>query len=607
MNSPLSELSLDFASLRKAYASGLRPADLVAEVYRRIEAGALRPVWISLTREQAQAQAERLQAAPKDQFPLYGLPFAVKDNIDVGGVPTTAGCPDYAYIPPRTAPVVERLLNAGAILIGKTNLDQFATGLVGARSPYGACRSVFHPDYVSGGSSSGSAVAVANGLVSFSLGTDTAGSGRVPAAFNNIIGFKPSRGLLSAAGVVPACRTLDCVSVFALTSADARDVFDVAAGCDPADPFSRAAQAGDGASPWLAGAFRFGIPRSGQLEFFGDEEAASLYQAAVARMEQAGGQPVEIDYSPFRDAASLLYSGPWVAERLAAIRRFAQEKPDSIHPVVRRIILPADRYSAVDAFQAQYRLAELRSETEKVWKDIDVLMLPTTGTIYKVSDVEADPIRLNTNLGYYTNFVNLLDLSAVAVPAGFRSTGLPFGVTFIGRAFADHALLQLADRFHRLNGGPLGGTSVALDSTPPIAPAEAPPGCVALAVLGAHLTGQPLNYQLTERGAKLMRACRTAPEYRLYALSRTVPAKPGLVREPGFQGPGIEAEVWAVPEDAFGTFVAAVPPPLTIGTVTLEDGSSVKGFLCEPWAVQNAQEITSLGGWRAYLARRAAS
>jgi allophanate hydrolase len=515
--------------------------------------------------------------------PLAGMTFAIKDNIDLAGLPTTAGCPAFAYQPERSAFVAERLIKAGAIPIGKTNLDQFATGLVGTRSPYGACSSVFDERYISGGSSSGSAVAVAQGLVDFSLGTDTAGSGRVPAAFNNLVGLKPTRGLLSTTGVVPACRSLDCVSIFAKDCDLARRVWNIARGFDAGDPFSRVIGPGQDAAPWLGGAFRFGVPAPEHLEFFGDEEAEALYQKALDDLEKLGGERVEIDYAIFRAAAELLYSGPWVAERLAAIQEFMETHADEMNPVVREIISGARRYSAVDAFEAEYKLRELRRRSEAEWRKIDVMVLPTTGTIYTHEAVAAEPIKLNTNLGYYTNFVNLFDLAAVAVPAGFRANGLPFGVSFIGPAFSDDALLSLADFHHR--GNAMSG----------------PAGCVTIAVVGAHLNGQPLNWQLTERGARLMKTCRTAAEYRLYALHGTVPPKPGLVRDSQYEGSGIEVEVWAVPENLFGGFVASVPAPLGIGSATLDSGEVVKCFICEGYAIEQATEITSFGGWRNYL------
>jgi allophanate hydrolase len=592
-------MQLDLTSLRSAYASGQTPAAVVEYVYQQIEASGIHPVWISLVpREQALARASALLSADRDLLPLYGVPFAVKDNIDVAGMETTAGCPAYSYQPNISATVVQQLKAAGAILIGKTNLDQFATGLVGTRSPYGACSSVFDPRYISGGSSAGSAVAVAKGLVSFSLGTDTAGSGRVPAAFNNLVGLKPTRGAISAAGVVPACRSLDCVSIFALTCDDAQRVFAVARGFDVSDPYSRPAT--DAPAPWLAGPFRFGVPQPDQLEFFGDDAASALYGQAIRALESLGGKRTEFDFAPFRAAAELLYSGPWVAERLAAIRPFFDANPEAVHPVVRSIIGGAAKYSAVDTFLAQYRLEELRGIASATWSHLDLLLLPTTGTTYTIAEVEAAPLRLNTNLGFYTNFVNLLDLTAVAVPGGFRASALPFGVSLIAPAHTDRALLSVADRLHRVLGHHVGALNTRLSETEAILDPVTPPGCTLVCVVGAHLRGQPLNHQLTSRGARLVEQTKTSAPYRLYALEGTVPPKPGLIREPGFAGPGIEVEVWALPTRNFGSFVAEIPPPLGIGNVELASGATVKGFICEPYAITQATEITHLGGWRAY-------
>jgi allophanate hydrolase len=598
--------SLDLASLASAYAAGLSPVEVVREVYRRIAARGADPVWITLRPEAevlAEAAALAGRRAAGASLPLFGVPFAVKDNLDVAGLPTTAACPAFSYLPASDAEVVRRLRAAGALVIGKTNLDQFATGLVGVRSPYGAPSSVFNPDYISGGSSSGSAVAVAAGLVSFALGTDTAGSGRVPAAFNNLVGWKPTKGLLSTRGLVPACRSLDCVSVFALTCADAEKISGLVAGFDPADPFSR--KCDRPARGFAAAGFRFGVLRPDQREFFGDHEAAALYAASVDRLSSLGGVAVEIDFSPFRATADLLYSGPWVAERLAAISPFAQENPDALHPVTAAIIRGADRFSAVDTFRAFYRLEELRRATAPTWETIDVLLLPTTPTIYTHADIAAEPVLNNTRLGTYTNFVNLLDLCGVAVPAGFRSDGLPLGVTLLAPAFGDASVLALGGRLHAALGGKLGGTDSPLAPCALPSVTESPaPACVDLAVVGAHLQGQPLNHQLVSRGATLVRGTRTAADYRLYALANTRPAKPGLAREPGFAGAGIEVEVWRLSLEAFGAFTAEVPAPLAIGNLVLADGSSVKGFVCEPAALVGATEITSFGGWRAYLASR---
>lgn len=607
MSCSLSSQSLDLVSLTAAYASGVSPLQIVREVYARIRARGEDHVWITLRPEvDVLSEAAVLEARRSggEKLPLLGVPFAVKDNIDVAGLPTTAACPAFSYTPESDAVAVSRLRAAGALVIGKTNLDQFATGLVGVRSPYGAPSSVFHPDYISGGSSSGSAVAVAAGLVTFALGTDTAGSGRVPAAFNNIVGWKPTRGLVSTIGLVPACRSLDCISVFSLTCADAASLAAIVSAYDSSDPYSRPAPR---VTPACATGFRFGVPRASQLEFFGDSHASALYSASVARLRQLGGTPVEIDFTAFSATAALLYSGPWVAERLAALTPFIEQHPQVLHPVTAGIILGAKKFSAVDTFQALYRLEALRRAAAEQWARMDVLLLPTTPTIYTHAEIAAEPLALNTRLGTYTNFVNLLDLSAVAVPAGFRPDGLPLGVTLMGPAFHDADLLRLAAKLHSELGGRLGGTDTPLSAVNAALAAHgsntsAADALVNVAVVGAHLGGQPLNHQLTSRGAVLQRTTRTAADYRFYALRGTTPAKPGLLRSPGFTGSGIEVEVWQLSTPAFGAFTAEVPSPLAIGTVVLTDGSSVKGFVCEPAALTGAEEITHFGGWRAYLA-----
>jgi allophanate hydrolase len=548
---------------------------MLEEIERRIAARGDDAVWIH------RASLDELHVSvPTDRtLPLFGLPFAVKDNIDVADWPTTAACPEYAYTAAADAPVVKRLRQLGAIPIGKTNLDQFATGLVGTRSPYGIPRSVFSEAHISGGSSSGSAVAVAAGLVSFALGTDTAGSGRVPAAFNNLIGFKPTRGVLSTRGVVPACRSLDCVSIFATNVRDAYEVFGHIRMFDNSDPFTR---------PWRPAGLdirTIGVPRPDQLDFCGDEEMKALYHAAIKRVIALGRSVEEIDFSPFLSAAALLYAGPWVAERYAAIGKFLEKHPDVGHPVTNQIILGAKCYSAVDAFTADYELARLRRLVEREWARIDALLLPTTPTIFTVEELLNDPIGLNSRLGTYTNFANLLDFCALALPAGFRSDGLPLGITLFAPAFHDDVLASFSAEFR--DESPLTSTDRSY---------------VDLSVVGAHLRGQPLNHQLTSRGARLVKTCRTAADYRLYALANTKPTKPGLVREPTFAGPGIETEIWRLGYESFGSLVAEVPPPMGIGNVTLDDGSRVKGFLCEVEALRGAREITQYGGWRAYLA-----
>jgi allophanate hydrolase len=438
-------------------------------------------------------------------------------------------------------------------------------------------------------------------LISFSLGTDTAGSGRVPAAFNQLVGLKPTRGLVSTHGLLPACRTLDCVSVFAETCSDAARVLKAMQGIDPKDPYSRAAQPGADATPWAASQFKFGVPTDASLEFFGDEGSRACFEKAIQAMIALGGVAVAMDYELLRSAATLLYNGPWVAERLAAIEEFAASHSSEMDPTVAAIITGAKRFSAVDTFNAEYKLKEIRAKAEEVLQQVDFLLLPTTPTIYKIADVQAKPIELNSNLGYYTNFVNLLDMAAVAVPAGIKPDGLPFGVSLIGKAFTDQGLLAIADKLHRAMATHLGGSKRDLIETPAIAPGHAPSGCVLMAVVGAHLTGQPLNWQMTTRKSRYIRTIRTHRYYRLYVLPNSAPAKPGLVYSPGQSGPGIELEVWAMPEDTVGTFLNGIPAPLSLGTVHLEDGSDVKGFLVEPSGIVGAEEITHLGGWRPYV------
>lgn len=589
-------LNLSISHLRQQYrARALWPAALAAAIREAIGGHTGDRIWIHvLSQAELEPHLARLAAADPAALPLYGIPFAIKDNIDLAGVPTTAACPAYAYTPQASAHVVQRLLDAGAIPIGKTNLDQFATGLVGTRSPYGATRNAFNPQYISGGSSSGSAVAVAKGLASFALGTDTAGSGRIPAAFNNLVGVKPTRGLLSTRGMVPACRSLDCMTVLALDMPDAQAVLKLAVDFDAEDAYARAAEPG----PAARERFVFGVPAT--LEFFGDSAAAGLYEAAVARLAAIGGAPCPIDFAPFLAAARLLYEGPWVAERYAAIKDFIAAAPDALQPVTRAIIEPAVSRSAVEAFEAQYRLQALKREADRAFSAVDFIMTPTAGTIPTIAAIDADPIEQNGRLGRYTNFMNLLDYAAVAVPAGFRGNGLPFGVTLFGPAFTDTALLQYGHRLQVAQALPLGATGRRLTATPLEVPASSPDPLLRLAVCGAHMSGLPLNHQLVERGGRLVRTTRTAPCYRFYALPDGPPQRPGLVRVNAGGAP-IEVEVWEIPASAFASFVQGVPAPLAIGTVQLIDDSSELGFVCEAYAIQGAREITPLGGWRAFL------
>lgn len=595
--------SLDLRSLAHRYRTkAATPEGIIAQVYERIEQYADPAMWIYLAPIDASVErAKALQEKDPDLLPLYGVPFAIKDNLDWAGVPTTAGCPAFAYTPTRSATAIELLWKAGAIPIGKTNLDQFATGLVGTRSPYGVCRNPFDPRYIPGGSSSGSATAVSAGLVSFALGTDTAGSGRVPAAFTNIIGLKPTKGHLSTRGLVPAVRTQDCVSIFALTCTDAEAVLQVAGRFDADDPFSRPAEL---ISSFEIAGLRIGIPAEEYLNFFGNADAEQNYRTAIAHLETLGCQIVAIDFQPFADTAPLLYQGAWVAERLASVGEFIKRQPDAVNPIVRQIISGGSRYDAVSAYQGMYRQSQLKRMAEIQWQAMDVMAIPTTGTIYTIAEVEAEPIALNANLGFYTNFVNLLDLSAISVPSGFQTNGLPTGLTFLAPAWHDTFLCRLGEAFHAHLGGMLGSTGVSLSSIPTPAPisTDSPVDYIKIAVVGAHLTGQPLNHQLTQEKGKFVRACRTSSIYKLYALSGGTIPKPGLVRQADNQGYAIELEVWDLPTAGFGRFVANIPSPLGIGTLVLEDEEEVKGFLCEPFAIANALDISHFGGWRAYIA-----
>ncbi len=611
---PLADLSFSFASLREAYRAGTcTPHQVVDEVLARIERDRerIRHVWLHLTgAAELHAAVDRAIARREagHALPLFGLPFGVKDNIDVAGVTTTIACPELAYVPDASAQVVQRLIDAGAIFVGKVNLDQLATGLVGARSPYGTPTNPFDPRMIPGGSSSGSGVAVAVGHVAFALGTDTAGSGRVPAAFNNVVGLKPTRGALSTRGVVPACRTYDCVTVFALTVEDACAVADVGKRWDAQDPFSRLdAQAIVFDPDRSRSAWRIGVPPRPQLVFFDDEAARAAFDAAIERVKAMGCTLVEVDLEPFRRAGEMLYGGAFVAERLVAGGEILEKKPDALVPVIRWILADAKRVTAREVFEGTYELLSLRQSVEDTWRTIDALLVPTTPTIYSVEQIESNPRALNSNLGVYTTFGNLMDLAGVAVPSGFRPDGLPTGVTFLGPRGRDGTLAAMASAFHQSLGGTMGATGHPLvpleaPASEPNAASQPPPGASrhAIVVVGAHLTGQPLNHQLVGLGATLVRAARTSERYRLYALPGTVPPKPGLVRvREG--GAAIEVEVWSLDTKAFGAFVAAIPHPLCIGSIELDDDSFAQGFLCENDAIAEAADITHHGGWRSYL------
>ncbi|WP_157271300.1 allophanate hydrolase [Azohydromonas aeria] len=586
------------ACLEALHGGALTPARLVEKVRARLSADD--PAWITLCDDAfVAAQLARLEAL-EPSLPLYGVPFAVKDNIDVAGLPTTAACPAFTYVPTRHAGCVQRLLDAGAVLVGKTNLDQFATGLVGTRSPYGEVPNSFDQAYVSGGSSSGSASVVARGLVPFALGTDTAGSGRVPAGFNNLVGLKPTPGAVGMRGVLPACRTLDTVSVFALTAADAARVLALIEGPDEGAAFHAAVPR----PPWFAAPLRVGVP------LVPDCDAALGYDrafaAAVARLEPAlQARAVPVDMRPFFEVAQLLYEGPWVAERHVVAGALLAEAPQALDPVVRGVIAAAAGFDAADAFRARYRLAELARAIEPLWRDIDVLMVPTAPTLPTRAAVAAEPVLRNSELGRYTNFVNLLGLAAIALPASITPQRLPFGVTFIAPGGSDAALAALGARWQSGLDLPLGaqlGAPTPADLAPARLPAAAP--TLALAVVGAHLQGMPLHGQLVERGCRLRERTRTTARYRLHALPGSVPAKPGLQRV-AQGGVGIEVEVYDMPRAEVGGFLALIPPPLGLGSVELESGEWVHGFICEPLALADAEDVSAFGGWRAYLQDKA--
>ncbi len=594
--------SLDFHTLSTLYRSkALKPSQVIEAVYDRIAKRGDDSVWIHLVnREEALSRARQIEAEYDPALPLWGLPCAIKDNIDVVGLPTTNAFPPSKRVATSTGRAVTRLLEAGAIVIGKTNLDQWGLGLVGMRSPFGACSSVFHPDYISGGSSSGSAVAVAAGLVSFALGNDAAGSGRVPASFNNIVGLKPTPGVISNTAVFEkgVARSLETISVFALTCEDAVTILRLIAGFDPEDTFSKPEADQIDWSGWTkVKPFRFGVPQPQDLEFFGDEDAEALFNQAIDRLKQLGGTPQEIDFTPFAQTQKLLYESALLAERAMNLQPHIQGLEDKLHPVTRQILSTVQSYRAEDAFAAQYQVAEFKRMAWREWDKMDVLIVPTAPTIYRKEEVAADPIRLNANLGTYTNFVNLMGLCGVAVPNGFRKDGLPLGITILGQSFQEPLVTGIGAAFHRKAALPLGATAHAYPdySQEQIEVKEG----VSIAVVGAHLSGEPLNYQLTDLGGELIRACRTAPCYRLYALTGSAVPKPSMVRDA--EGVAIEVEVWQLPVAGFGRFVDLVPPPLAIGNVELEDGIWVKGFLGEPFAIAGVPEISEFGGWRNYL------
>lgn len=552
-----------------------------------------------LTTEEIEPYLTALDGKTPAELPLYGVPFAIKDNIDLAGIPTTAACPAFAYTPKTSATIVEQLIGLGAVPMGKTNLDQFATGLNGTRSPYGECRNSVHPEYPSGGSSAGSSLAVALGLASFALGTDTAGSGRVPAALNNLVGLKASKGLISTAGVVPACRTLDCVTFFTATAGEASRLLALTARLDPRDEYSRANPSwNDGSAFGQLRRFRFGVPK--QLEFLGCPESPELFEGTVSHLQAMGGEPVEIDFAPFLEAARLLYEGPWVAERYSVAGELIEQNPDAVLPVIRAVLEKAPGTTAVELFRAQYRLQQLKAICDRIMSEVDCVLTPAYPRPVTLAELRAEPVKRNSDLGYYTNFMNMLDYAAVAVPAGVMHNGLPWGVTLFGRVFTDQYLLSLADGLQRYHGMPLiGGNAPALPA--PLSSARHDKARVV--VCGAHLKGLPLNWQLKQRAGKLLQATRSSANYKLYALAGGPPLRPGMVRvDQG--GSAIDVEVWELPSSELGSFITGIPAPLGLGKVELADGSWETGFICEAYGLAGAADITRFGGWRAYMTSR---
>lgn len=589
-------MNLQLDVLRQAYRNGdTTPRQLLAKL--REKAAALNPDYHLFIHLLSVAELEPYLAAldgrDLESLPLYGVPFAIKDNIDLAGIATTAACPDFAYVPERSATIVEQLIALGAIPLGKTNLDQFATGLNGSRSPYGACPNSVLTEYPSGGSSAGSSLAVALGVASFALGTDTAGSGRVPAALNNLVGLKASKGLISTAGVLPACRTLDCVTTFTATAREASQLLALTAKVDPRDEYSRRNPSwNDGSAFGAPRAFRFGVPRAQDLEFFGCVEGPLLFGDAIDQLKALGGEAVELDLSPFLEAARLLYEGPWVAERYSVAGELMEQNPEAVLPVIRAVLAKAPAVSGVQTFRAQYRLQALKALCDQALEDLDCVLTPTIGRPVTLAELHAEPVLRNSELGYYTNFMNLLDYAAVAVPSGFMANGLPWGVTLFGRAFTDQYLLSVADALQRQQ-----------DSALPTPMNAARHDRARIVVCGAHLQGLALNWQLTQRGGLLLETTLSSPDYQLHALAGGPPLRPGMVRVKA-GGVAIAVEVWELPSSELGSFLSGIPAPLGLGKVQLADGRWESGFICEPYGLEGALDISHLGGWRAYLETR---
>jgi allophanate hydrolase len=588
-------IPLTIESLHKAYAEATTtPKALFSQLLE--EAATLDKVWIHLLSEAEIAPyIEGLADKSPATHPLYGVPFAIKDNIDLANIPTTAACPDFAYTPENSAFVVQQLIDAGAVPLGKTNLDQFATGLVGTRSPYGATPNAFDAEFISGGSSAGSAVATAKGVVTFALGTDTAGSGRVPACFNNLVGLKPSKGALSTSGVVPACRSLDCVSIFSLTAEDARTVFEVAAKYDHQDPYARKVPAANLAPVTVKPNFSFGVPLKEQLNFFGCSDYEQAYQNSIKQLEAIGGTAVEIDINPLLEAARLLYEGPWVAERYIATQDVIENTPEAMMDVTKTIISQGNKASAVDLFNALYKLQSLKVKADACMAGVDLMLSPTAGRHFTLAEIEEKPIERNSQLGYYTNFMNLLDYAAVAAPTAILDSGRSFGITLFSDAMTDQMLLAYAGKLQDSLKLPLGATAFEYEASTKTPASNS--AYLDLVVCGAHLSGMALNWQLQERDAVLIESTQSASCYKMFAVPGNV-ERPAMIKVD--EGSAFEVEVWRVPAQHIGSFIAGIAAPLGLGTVELADGRQLKGFIAEAYAAQG-EDISSFGSWRRYV------
>ncbi|XPF94589.1 allophanate hydrolase [Colwellia sp. RE-S-Sl-9] len=589
-------MNLTISAIHQAYKNGEQTPDSLIKTLLS-KAVEYPEAWIHLlSHQEVSPYLTALAEKSIEDCPLWGIPFAIKDNIDLAGIPTTAACPEFSYVPEKSAHVVEQLIAAGAIPLGKTNLDQFATGLNGTRSPYGVTPNSFDPNYISGGSSAGSSVVTAVGLTTFSLGTDTAGSGRVPACFNNLVGLKPSIGLFSSTGMVRACKSLDCTSVFSLTAEDAQTVFAVAADFDESDGYARKNPITNQGQVPFPEKFTFAIPQFEQLAFFGSDSYEKAYFEAIQQLEAIGGTKVEMDFSPFFDTAKLLYDGPWIAERYVATEDIMTKNPAAMMDVTRAIISNGTKYKATDAFSAFYKVQDFKQKADRLVASVDVLITPTAGRHFTIEEINEKPIERNSQLGYYTNFMNILDYAALAVPTSISETKMPFGITLFSAAMTDQKLLTLASRIRNANKLPLGATGIEYTPTKStLAPSK---GFIDIVVAGAHLSGMALNWQLTDRGGMLKHATKTAAAYKMYAISGAV-ERPALLKDSA-NGNAFDVEVWSLPISEFGSFVEGIAAPLGIGKVELDSGETLTGFIAEGYSAEIGTDISEFGGWRAY-------